>query len=989
MTIDSNDPRLTAFVLGELDPTERAVVEAYLVESAECREAVEEIRLTTRWLTEQLQEESRAHDHSSAASALVMNHHAVAESILKAESPRRRWWGVPATRMNLIAAALLVVVGLAVLPFVRIDVRAPREQNQVAQGGRGELNAPAPGHFDFGENPHVAAAPHAPAAKAAGPTQSIDLYYEGSGEVAKKSAGPREREGLPVMLGVKASNTRVLGAPSAQRGDELARSEGREPNASRGTKLAKSDKSAQMPSPSRGVVTAAAPAAPPAARTAMTALAPAATPAAPAAGRSVATAGATAATSAPRMARRSVMTAAAPAAPADAADAAPAEAAPAEAAPADALASAPATSGSSGNAKKLALVTPLGEMADGEASRPRAESESKSQSKRKEVAQRSEQGSDVGGAKGQLGGEGEKDLGRRFGKAVDKPAVAQADDSKSVRDLALSDGMEEGKAPSQQAKNGSGGAQNGQNVRFVLTPAEAGQNQAQSKPANNEGMIRQEADLGAVIEKAEAQDREARQERVAGAGAFAPIVENSFQLVSKEPQSTFSVDVDTASYVMVRRYLNNNALPPRDAVRIEEMLNYFPYHDSPAADASDQPFAVHVEVGGCPWNAEHRLARIGIAAKPIDRANRPASNLVFLVDVSGSMDDRDKLKLVQWGLQRLVEQLGENDRVAIVVYLGAAGLVLPSTSCDKKAEIMAAIDRLKAGGSTNGGEGIQLAYNVAIKNFIPNGTNRVILATDGDFNVGITEDDKLVELITEKKNSGVFLSVLGVGMGNIQDAKLEKLANKGNGHYAYIDSPHEAYKVLVTEMGSTLVTVAKDVKIQVDFKPDHVESYRLIGYENRALANADFDNDAKDAGEIGAGHHVTALYELVPAKPALVAKGEEKKREGDLRRRANSFIVNLRFKKPNEDKSVPIVYPVVDEGISFGQASGDLKFAAAVAGFGMLLRDSKYKGTITFDGVLEIAGQTLEDDAAGYRKEFRGLVGKAHEITSRNVPVAP
>ena len=377
-------------------------------------------------------------------------------------------------------------------------------------------------------------------------------------------------------------------------------------------------------------------------------------------------------------------------------------------------------------------------------------------------------------------------------------------------------------------------------------------------------------------------------------------------------------------------------------------------------------------------------ARIGIAAKPIDQANRPASNLVFLVDVSGSMDEPDKLPLVQWSLQRLVEQLGENDRVAMVVYAGAAGLVLPSTSCQKKPEVMAAIDRLKAGGSTNGGAGIQLAYDIATKNFIQNGTNRVILATDGDFNVGTFDDDKLVELISQKAKSGVFLSVLGFGMGNIKDAKLEKLADKGNGHFAYIDSPREAYRVLVTEMGSTLVTVAKDVKIQVDFNPDQVAEYRLVGYENRALANEDFNNDAKDAGEIGAGHHVTALYELVPAKAGgrgleVAQKEVAVKREGKAARQANSFVVNLRYKKPNEDKSVPLVYPVMDEGRDFGRSSGDLKFAAAVAGFGMLLRDSKYKGTITFDGVLEIAGTVSEDDRSGYRKEFSELVRKARE----------
>jgi Ca-activated chloride channel family protein len=491
----------------------------------------------------------------------------------------------------------------------------------------------------------------------------------------------------------------------------------------------------------------------------------------------------------------------------------------------------------------------------------------------------------------------------------------------------------------------------------------------------------QRADVAALAEN----------EVVAEAAAFEPLAESAFHLVTNERQSTFSIDVDTASYTLVRRFLNQNALPPADAVRIEEMLNYFPYHDSPAADASDQPFAVHVEVAGCPWNASNRLARIGIAAKAIDQSNRPASNLVFLVDVSGSMAEPSKLPLVQWGLQRLVEQLGENDQIALVVYASAAGVVLPSTSCSKRAEIMSAIDQLRAAGSTNGGAGIQLAYDIATKNFIKNGTNRVILATDGDFNVGVSDDDELVKLITAKAQTGVFLSVLGFGMGNIKDSKLQKLADKGNGHHAYIDKPSEAYRLLVKEMGSTLVTVAKDVKIQVDFNPDQIAAYRLIGYENRALANEDFDNDAKDAGEIGAGHHVTALYELTPAQAAagaLVAKDKEANAEKSKNPRTNSFVVNLRYKKPAEDKSVPLVYPVVDQGLDFGQASGDLKFASAVAGFGMLLRNSAYKGSLTFEGVREIAQQTLNDDASGYRTEFTKLVQKAQELKNGPVPLA-
>jgi Ca-activated chloride channel family protein len=394
---------------------------------------------------------------------------------------------------------------------------------------------------------------------------------------------------------------------------------------------------------------------------------------------------------------------------------------------------------------------------------------------------------------------------------------------------------------------------------------------------------------------------------------------------------------------------------------------------------------VHIEVAGCPWNAQHRLARIGIAAQPIDQSRRPPSNLVFLVDVSGSMQAPNKLPLVQWGLQRLVEQLGENDQVAIVVYAGASGLVLPSTSCIQKTEILSAIEQLRAGGSTNGGAGIQLAYDVATQNFIKRGTNRVILATDGDFNVGVTSNEELVRLIEAKAKSGVFLSVLGFGMGNIKDGTLERLADKGNGHYAYIDSPREAYKVLVEEMGSTLVTVAKDVKIQVEFNPAKVGAYRLIGYENRIMAHQDFNDDTKDAGEVGAGHHVTALYEIVPpgkeGDHLKIDPLKYSKTAASGSASNESCTVKLRYKPPEGDTSRLIEIGVVDSGRSFGEASDDLKFACAVAGFGMLLRDSPDKGSLTYAGVLEIAEPASARDPGGYRREFLAAVRQAKALT--------
>ncbi len=462
------------------------------------------------------------------------------------------------------------------------------------------------------------------------------------------------------------------------------------------------------------------------------------------------------------------------------------------------------------------------------------------------------------------------------------------------------------------------------------------------------------------------------------------LFENLFQKVDQDPRSTFSIDVDTASYANIRRFLNQNQLPPPDAVRIEEMINYFPYADAPATEGPD-PFAVHVEMTACPWNPRHRLARIGIAARPIDQSQRPPSNLVFLIDVSGSMQAANKLPLVQWSLSRMVEQLGENDRVAMVVYAGASGLVLPSTSCMHKSRILSAIEELQSGGSTNGAAGIQLAYDVAAENFIKNGTNRVILATDGDFNVGVTNQDDLVRLIESKAKSRVFLSVLGYGMGNLKDSTLEKLADKGNGHYAYIDSPREAYKVLVEEMGSTLVTVAKDVKIQMTFNPTMVKAFRLIGYENRMLAHRDFNDDTKDAGEIGAGAHVTALYEIVPRGPLdepVANRVHDEERDGsfDFAPAEPSFTLRLRYKPPKEDESKLIERKVTDQGRRFATASDDMRLAASIAAFGMLLRQSPYHGDATLSNVIEMARPTLASDPGGYRAELLDLMKKAERL---------
>jgi len=462
---------------------------------------------------------------------------------------------------------------------------------------------------------------------------------------------------------------------------------------------------------------------------------------------------------------------------------------------------------------------------------------------------------------------------------------------------------------------------------------------------------------------------------------YAHIEESGFKSVANDPLSTFSIDVDTASYANVRRFLNMNRTPPKDAVRIEELINYFSYtYPEPEDDA---PFSVLTEVSACPWNREHKLVHIGIKGKEIKTEEIPPSNLVFLLDVSGSMSSPDKLPLLKKGFKLLVQQLRDRDRVAITVYAGAAGTVLPSTSGEDKAAILSAIEKLQSGGSTAGAQGIKLAYQVAKENFIRNGNNRVILATDGDFNVGISSDGELVRLIEEKRNDGIFLTVLGFGTGNLKDSKMEQLADKGNGNYAYIDSILEAKKVLVKEMGSTLFTIAKDVKIQTEFNPAKVRAYRLIGYENRALNKEDFNDDKKDAGEIGAGHTVTALYEIVPAgsetEPGKVddLKYQESKIKAEALASDEIMTVKLRYKPPKEDKSILIVHPVKEKYLPFDRASDNFKFSAAVAGFGMLLRDSEFKGDNSYDEVIKLAKASKGTDEEGYRAEFIRLAEQA------------
>lgn len=456
------------------------------------------------------------------------------------------------------------------------------------------------------------------------------------------------------------------------------------------------------------------------------------------------------------------------------------------------------------------------------------------------------------------------------------------------------------------------------------------------------------------------------------------IVDNPFKLVSQQPRSTFAVDVDTASYANMRRFITQGERPPKDAVRIEEMVNYFNYRYG--APAGLHPIAIHTEVASPFWEPKHRLVRIGIRAKDVDLATRKRANLVFLIDVSGSMQPEMKLPLVQRSLHLLVDQLRDDDTVTMVVYAGNSGLVLPPTAGDQKPAIHDAIGRLAAGGSTNGGEGIELAYRMAAQNYVPGGINRVVLATDGDFNVGITNQGDLIRLVQRQAQSNVFLTVLGFGIGNYKDSTLEKLADKGHGNYAYIDNFNEAKKVLMQQLAGTLLTVAKDVKLQIEFNPSEVQAYRLIGYENRVLNDEDFGDDNKQGGDMGAGHNVTALFEVVPSGIAFSGSAArplkyQKERKPENARKGELLTVSLRYKLPESSRSVLLEAPASDSGAAFSKASEDFRFASSVAAFGMLLRDSPHKGAATALSVLEVARDAQGADLS--RLEFVELVRAA------------
>jgi Ca-activated chloride channel family protein len=458
---------------------------------------------------------------------------------------------------------------------------------------------------------------------------------------------------------------------------------------------------------------------------------------------------------------------------------------------------------------------------------------------------------------------------------------------------------------------------------------------------------------------------------------YADIAPNPVIAAAKEPVSTFSIDVDTGAYSNARRFLVQGSLPPTDAVRIEEFINYFDYQ-YPTPDSLDRPFSVSTELAKAPWNADRWLLQVGLKGYEVPFDQLPASNLVFLLDVSGSMMEANKLPLVKTALGMVVEQMRPQDTIAIVVYAGAAGLVLPATKGSDKASIMAALDALQAGGSTNGGQGIQLAYQVARDQYVEGGVNRVILATDGDFNVGLVDQQDLEDLVTRQRESGIALTTLGFGQGNYNDQVAERLANLGNGNHAYIDTEREARKVLVKELGANLLTIAKDVKIQIEFNPAVVAEYRLIGYENRMLATEDFNNDAVDAGEIGAGHTVTALYELTPVgsaatrlPPLRYGGDDEVARKG-----GEMAFLKLRYKRPDEDKS-RLIEQAVARPRAIGDGSGQLQFAAAVAAFGEALRGGKYLDGFNLGQVAALAEQNTGEDAYGMKAELVELIGRA------------
>ena len=498
-------------------------------------------------------------------------------------------------------------------------------------------------------------------------------------------------------------------------------------------------------------------------------------------------------------------------------------------------------------------------------------------------------------------------------------------------------------------------------------------------------IVRRAKDLPGITSSVVGQQQPYMERETFNTEEYDNINENGFKKVRDNPLSTFSIDVDAASYSNVRRFLQNGKLPPAGAVRTEEMINYFKY-DYPQPTGKD-PFSINTVLSECPWNKDNKLLLIGLQGKEIPTENLPPSNLVFLIDVSGSMLGENRLPLVKKSLKMLTDQLREKDVISIVVYAGNSGIVLNAESGGNKETIKNVIDKLEAGGSTAGGAGIQLAYKTAFNNLKKGGNNRVVLCTDGDFNIGPSSNDELIRIIEKEREKEIYLTVLGYGMGNYKDSKMQLLADKGNGNHAYIDGLNEARKVLITEFGGTLFTIAKDVKLQVEFNPEKVVGYRLIGYENRILNKEDFNDDKKDAGELGSGHTVTALYEIIPAgisspflKDVDTLRYSENTQPSATSLSDEFVTIKFRFKAPDGDQSKLIIHTVKNDIVPLIKAGNNFRFAASVAGFGMMLRNSEFKGALNYNQVISLANGSLGNDVEGYRKEYISLVHKAAEL---------
>ncbi len=851
MTFDPNDPRLTAYALGELDSSERESVENLLKESGEARQAVEEIRLTIGWLARELHHERETYSQQPS-----LNHQPLAVSVAKPLRAPRSWWSRNAFRLGSLAALLLLTVGLTRRWF------APRFEpaaapNRVAAGkARGVAGEVAPKARILAEgapakvDSYAVRAPTVFNAAGSRPEQAAVALRSGTG-LARAAFAPRSVRRRSVVEASAAIEVAFV-APGANRESRLAV-----------TSPAGGDRYFALDVTQK-------------ARPGFEAL----------------------------QYRQ-----------------------PDQASQGQGMGGGAGMMNSRGlQQNRQAVSGPQAAKEMGPAQTPQGAAAGRRQNDARKAAA-------LGGAQA----------------LANKPSRGSVSPQR-VPELATGgmSGMRTGKAPSQAVAD---------NVDKLQNPAQIEE--------------REQADLIPQSRAKSTFAYESQQTRTPAG--------NTFRSVRETPRSTFLIDVDRASYASVRRALSQNALPPKDAVRIEELLNEFPYHDAAPSRSSAGPFALHVEIAGCPWDQRHRLARIGITARPVDQSNRPACNLVFLIDVSPSMQQPDRLPLVQWSLEKLIDQLGDRDRLAIVAFGRTPGIVLASTSATAKSMIRAAVDDLRVEAQGARRSALALAYEIAGRSFLDQGTNRVILVTDDSSKIGAMGQDDLIGLVAAKASSGVSLSVLGVGAGTVDDNTIATLADKGRGHHAHIGSPLQAYRVLVVEMGSRLATIATDAKVQVEFNASQASAYRLIGYHGATVPPAASIDDSRDAGAIVEGHHVTALYEVVPPDvPNLAKRSTEELRES-LEQRLGTLTVRLSYKKPDEGRSRLIEQTGIDRGTSFERASNDLKLAAAVAGFGMLLSESPFSGSASYDAMQQIIQPFLAEgsDPTGCYHEFAELIGKA------------